>query len=249
MTESAIRRPQAALIRLASEAPVDEELGSRSSALLRDTPLRDSRAQTQAIINYLRLGFITYRLLRLTSPTLPRELPFFGDPVPRLHPFRASRTVQARRRLQADLNLMTSQSGEEFHMQSCQEIVQPPGSNNGPSLDPFQVPLGGNQEGTDICNATRREKIGEILGPIMNPGPGKGVVLLCWGPPNSCQILPIAVEEMSEGVELWDRLQKGWYQARGSWRKRMPYWQVKRVEKVKVSDKRCFRDSILTLTL
>jgi len=241
MTESAITRPQAAFTRPAGEEPRDEELGSRSSAPCLDTHLRDNRTRTRVTIDDLWLGFIAHRLLRLATFTTPRELPLFSDPVLALHSLRTSPTPQGRRRLQADLKQTTLHPGEELRRailpsDGGNQSFSTEGDKKATFLNPFQDFWSAEEEGIDTRNKKRREQIGEILGPIMNPNSGKAIVLLCWGTPDNCQILPITVDETPEGVELWNTLQRGWYQARGSWRKRMPYWQVKRVEEVKVRD-------------
>jgi len=62
-----------------------------------------------------------------------------------------------------------------------------------------------------------------------------GCVLLCWGSSTNCRVL--AVNHISRTIDqemFWKKLQSAWYDARGRWRQRMPWYGIRSVKQVEV---------------
>jgi hypothetical protein len=81
----------------------------------------------------------------------------------------------------------------------------------------------------------RLEEIKKILGPILNDKDNSGSVLLCWGRPDYCQILPVQLSYSAGDEASWKIIRKAWYEHRGVWRKHIPFSSVQEVSIVDVS--------------
>ncbi|KFY83545.1 hypothetical protein V498_07991, partial [Pseudogymnoascus sp. VKM F-4517 (FW-2822)] len=62
-----------------------------------------------------------------------------------------------------------------------------------------------------------------------------GCVLLCWGSSYSCRVL--AVNHIGPSIDhelFWNKLQTAWYDTRGGWRKKMPWYGIRSVKQVEI---------------
>jgi hypothetical protein len=66
------------------------------------------------------------------------------------------------------------------------------------------------------------------------PENGSAVLLMCWGKPSHCSILPVRVSSPEDEVTTWSEINKAWYNRRGNWRKIIPGLRVARVDSVEV---------------
>jgi hypothetical protein len=64
-------------------------------------------------------------------------------------------------------------------------------------------------------------------------------LLLCWGKPDRCQILPTKIPHSADDIEKWHNIRKAWYEHRGGWRERIPYFGVQDVSLAEVSTGDC----------
>lgn len=89
----------------------------------------------------------------------------------------------------------------------------------------------------DIRRIEHKHRVAELKEKVrhMLPESGSAVVLMCWGKPSCCSILPVRVSSPENEVSTWSDIQRAWYNRRGSWRKFMPGWMVAQVDSVDVS--------------
>jgi hypothetical protein len=82
----------------------------------------------------------------------------------------------------------------------------------------------------------RKEEVLEVL-ESMFPTDGSDSVslLLCWGKPDRCQILPTSISNSADGVDQWHTIRRAWYKHRRGWRKLIPYFSVQDVSFAEVS--------------
>ena len=81
----------------------------------------------------------------------------------------------------------------------------------------------------------RQGKISEMLAPLINTDhTDHSVVLLCWGKPNKCHIIPVKIPISADAVAVWQEIRRGWFAHRGGWRKRAPLLGVRQVDIVDV---------------
>lgn len=62
-----------------------------------------------------------------------------------------------------------------------------------------------------------------------------GCVLLCWGSSSSCRVL--AVNHIGRTIDqelFWKKLQTAWYDTRGRWRQKMPWYGIRSVKRVEI---------------
>ncbi|KFY29419.1 hypothetical protein V493_02375 [Pseudogymnoascus sp. VKM F-4281 (FW-2241)] len=62
-----------------------------------------------------------------------------------------------------------------------------------------------------------------------------GCVLLCWGSSYSCRML--AVNHIGSSIDqelFWNKLQTAWYDTRGEWRQKMPWYRIRNVKQVEI---------------
>ncbi|PVH70646.1 hypothetical protein DL98DRAFT_540678 [Cadophora sp. DSE1049] len=79
-----------------------------------------------------------------------------------------------------------------------------------------------------------------LLGPLtcQNDSSGdddSGCVLLCWGGSSSCRVL--AVNHIGGSIDqevFWKKLQRAWYDTRGRWRQKMPWYGIRSVKQVEI---------------
>jgi hypothetical protein len=79
-----------------------------------------------------------------------------------------------------------------------------------------------------------------LLGPLTreNDGSGdddSGCVLLCWGGSSSCRVL--AVNHIGGSIDqelFWKKLQTAWYDTRGRWRQKLPWYRIRSVKQVEI---------------
>jgi hypothetical protein len=85
-----------------------------------------------------------------------------------------------------------------------------------------------------------KEEVLEVL-KSMFPADGSDSVslLLCWGKPDRCQILPTIISNSADDVEKWHKIREAWYEHRGGWRKLIPYFGVQEVSLAEVSAGNC----------
>jgi hypothetical protein len=84
---------------------------------------------------------------------------------------------------------------------------------------------------------------GDILEVLKSMFPADGSdsvsLLLCWGKPDRCQILPTRISNSADGVDQWHSIRGAWYEHTGSWRKHIPYFGVQDVSFAEVSAGSC----------
>ncbi|RYP35224.1 hypothetical protein DL767_003890 [Monosporascus sp. MG133] len=62
-----------------------------------------------------------------------------------------------------------------------------------------------------------------------------GFVFLCWGDTTNCRVLRVKHFQADMDHELfWKRLQKTWFQMRGQWRRKLPWYAIRNVRMVDV---------------
>jgi hypothetical protein len=85
-----------------------------------------------------------------------------------------------------------------------------------------------------------KDEIQEVL-KSMFPADGSDSVslLLCWGKPDRCQILPTRISNSADDVEKWHKIREAWYEYKGGWRKLIPYFGVQEVSLAEVSAGNC----------
>lgn len=66
------------------------------------------------------------------------------------------------------------------------------------------------------------------------PENGSAMVLMCWGKPSHCSILPVRVSSSEDEEGTWSEINKAWYNRRGNWRRIIPGLSVARVDSVEV---------------
>lgn len=62
-----------------------------------------------------------------------------------------------------------------------------------------------------------------------------GCVLLCWGSSSSCHVL--AVNHIGPAIDqelFWNKLQTAWYNTRGRWRQKVPWYGIRNVKQVMI---------------
>ena len=86
---------------------------------------------------------------------------------------------------------------------------------------------------------TRKMEILETLAPLINSDQADySFVLLCWGKPNHCHIIPVKVPNSTDNMTVWQEIRRGWYASRGGRRTYMPLLDVRQVRIVDVSPAR-----------
>ncbi|KAI1776806.1 hypothetical protein F4818DRAFT_359959 [Hypoxylon cercidicola] len=81
-----------------------------------------------------------------------------------------------------------------------------------------------------------KNEILEYLQPMLaSDGRQACNILVCWGKDTRCDIFPVRVSPEADDTENWRAINEAWYQRRGSWRKYIPMFGVRAVEKVKIS--------------
>lgn len=81
----------------------------------------------------------------------------------------------------------------------------------------------------------RKEELIKWLEPLLAPdSPDKCIILLCSGKNSCCEIFPIQVTSTASDTDKWRAVQQGWYEHKGLWRKLVPMFGVRRIEKAKV---------------
>lgn len=95
----------------------------------------------------------------------------------------------------------------------------------------------------------RKIEILETLQPLVgNKSSGSISVLLCWGKPENCDILPVVLSTSADDVEIWKEIRRAYYARRGYWRSLMPLFAVKKISIAEVSEGyRCEVALILTM--
>ncbi|KAH7311900.1 hypothetical protein BKA65DRAFT_574573 [Rhexocercosporidium sp. MPI-PUGE-AT-0058] len=97
-----------------------------------------------------------------------------------------------------------------------------------------------------ICERYNRRltDLKNLLSPLTreNDGSGddpkyddSGCVLLCWGSSSSCHAL--AVDNIGRTIDqelFWKKLQTAWYNTRGRWRQKMPWYGIRRMKQVEI---------------
>ncbi|KFZ03646.1 hypothetical protein V502_10773 [Pseudogymnoascus sp. VKM F-4520 (FW-2644)] len=62
-----------------------------------------------------------------------------------------------------------------------------------------------------------------------------GCVLLCWGSSSDCRVLVVNYIGRTIDQELfWKKLQTAWYDTRGRWRQKMPWYGIRSVKQVEI---------------
>jgi hypothetical protein len=82
----------------------------------------------------------------------------------------------------------------------------------------------------------RKAEILQVLEPMLaNADRYPASVLLCWGEQDCCQILTIKTSDPTDSVALWHEIKWAWYARKGSWRRYIPLYGVRKVSVVDVS--------------
>jgi hypothetical protein len=85
-----------------------------------------------------------------------------------------------------------------------------------------------------------KDEVQEVLKSMFSDDSSDFVwLLLCWGKPDRCQILPIRISHSADDVDKWHKIRKAWYEHRGGWRELIPYFGVQEVSLAEVSAGNC----------
>jgi hypothetical protein len=100
-------------------------------------------------------------------------------------------------------------------------------------LSPYEKSIG-------IEHQKCKEEIQEVLKSMFSDDDSDSVwLLLCWGKPDRCRILPTRISHSVDDVEKWHKIREEWYEHRGGWRKLIPYFGVQEVSLAEVSAGNC----------
>ena len=158
------------------------------------------------------------------QPSLPGVLPQFnpGLPLQSLLSSLAPPGIISQRRIipVEERYLRTSPTHEAFDFRA----PQPP-PTFGPTYERY------NRRLADLKN---------LLGPLTreNDSSGdddSGCVLLCWGGSSSCRVL--AVNHIGGSIDqelFWKKLQTAWYDTRGRWQQKLPWYRIRSVKQVEI---------------
>jgi hypothetical protein len=85
-----------------------------------------------------------------------------------------------------------------------------------------------------------KDEVQEVLKSMFSDDCSDSVwLLLCWGKPDRCQVLPTRISHSADDVEKWHKIRKAWYEHRGGWRERISYFGVQEVSLAEVSIGNC----------
>lgn len=85
----------------------------------------------------------------------------------------------------------------------------------------------------------RRKEVLEVLNPILaSEQMDSQWILLCWGKTDHCQMIPVKIPHSADDVAVWHEVQRVWYKQKGSWRRNIPFFGVKKVSAVDVRSQR-----------
>ena len=89
----------------------------------------------------------------------------------------------------------------------------------------------------DARKLAHEERIKELLGvlsPLDPQGDRSSTILIAWGEPDNCRVLPVKISHGADDVQMWEHIRNAYYSHRGKWREKLPCFGVKQVAVAKV---------------
>jgi len=209
--------PERAIVRRTYNPPLHAEQELFLAIRAPQTPIQGRRL--------LEVVKLLLHKLPPAQPPLPGVLPQFnpGPPLQSLLSSFAPPDIIPQRRIipVEERYLRTSPTHEAIDLSA----PQPPPPMVGPIYERY------NRRLADLKS---------LLSPLTreNDGSGdddSGCVLLCWGGSSSCRVL--AVNHIGGSIDqelFWKKLQTAWYDTRGRWRQKLPWYRIRSVKQVAI---------------
>jgi hypothetical protein len=161
----------------------------------------------------------------LRSPLLPRfntghhrqNLPLstFSDTL------KAARISREKRNSRARLSLLRATSRSAYDRSGDSATASSEKSRSG-TFKPKII---------NKAHENRTKQLLEILTPILSPGNSEeSCILLCWGKPAKCHVIPIMVPNSMNEKAMWQEISKVWDKSREWWRSLVPKFGVREVQ-------------------
>lgn len=106
--------------------------------------------------------------------------------------------------------------------------------------------------GLQSRHSKRKEDLMASIAPIVSEdNADSSHIFLCWGRSSQCEIAAVEIPNTADDVTIWQLIRQEWYANRGTWRRYIPFFNVRQIEVVRVCRNSCSDMSIchgLTLT-